>query len=58
MFEYSAAPVVLIQESLLDGFPDGAPRPVCLDRDWPLIDRHAPEAWSKATVARPTRSLP
>ena len=33
------APVVLTQERLLDRVPLGSARAVCLDRDWPEIER-------------------
>lgn len=41
MLEDTQAPVVLTQQSLLEVLPDGAARPVCLDRDWAEIAAEA-----------------
>ncbi len=38
MLRDAAPPVVLSQAHLHDRLPNGAPRVLCLDRDWPLVE--------------------
>jgi amino acid adenylation domain-containing protein len=39
MLSQSGAPVILTQQRLVDGLPDGDARVVCLDGDWPSIEK-------------------
>src|ERR1700730_11762119 len=40
MLADSKAPVLVSQQGLLAGLPNGAVRMVCLDSDWPATERH------------------
>jgi amino acid adenylation domain-containing protein/FkbM family methyltransferase len=51
ILENARAPVLLTQQSLLEGFPLEGVTAVCLDRDWPVIGEARPEA-------TPTRVAP
>jgi amino acid adenylation domain-containing protein/non-ribosomal peptide synthase protein (TIGR01720 family) len=44
MLEDSAVPVLLTQERLLERIPEYAGRIICLDRDWPAIEREPASA--------------
>ena len=56
MLADSKAPVLVSQQGLLAGLPKGAARTVCLDSDWPAIERHPATAPVSAGANRAARA--